>query len=346
MRWQACPQKVRINCMNMQEIKLNIYGVEMTIASDDNNVLDLIRSDFKYFATERSDGIMISISKIKPPYDRVPPVKGSLYTPAAINYDSGNLRYSDYYGKALTIYDYDKEKGEIFSENEDMLYEIAYLMVLSRSGELLDKKGIHRVHALGFSNKENGFLLLLPMKGGKTTLAIELLKSADIKLLSEDTPLIDRDGKILPFPLRLGIQKGDIVEAPTAMTREFRTGKGGEKILVDVAHYMDKIGAPCPAKYILIGEREFSDHPRIMKAGKLRSFSALTRNLVFGLGLPQVVEYFLRSNLRDIFSKAGIFMSRMAASIRISIGTRAFRFILGRDRKRNAETLLDFMKMI
>lgn len=37
-------------------------------------------------------------------------------------------------------------------------------------------------------------------------MALELLRQPEFLLLSEDTPLIDRYGTMLPFPLRLGVR--------------------------------------------------------------------------------------------------------------------------------------------
>jgi hypothetical protein len=43
--------------------------------------------------------------------------------PNAISYDEGPRRYNDYHGLALTIYDFSRERGELWSLDPDLLYE-------------------------------------------------------------------------------------------------------------------------------------------------------------------------------------------------------------------------------
>ena len=49
----------------------------------------------------------------------------------------------------------------------------------------------------------------MPSGGGKTTLLLQFIKEDSIKLISEDSPLIDSSGNALPFPIRIGISECD-----------------------------------------------------------------------------------------------------------------------------------------
>jgi hypothetical protein len=120
---------------------------------------------------------------------------------------------------------------------------------------------------LGISVNNKAVLIILPMGGGKTTLGLELLKYDDVKLLSDDTPLISRDGKILPFPIRIGINKNTSLNfnVPKKYLRDFIRSKYGPKLLIDIDYFRDKIALPCKISMILIGERIFSDKCRIEK---------------------------------------------------------------------------------
>jgi hypothetical protein len=57
----------------------------------------------------------------------------------------------------------------------------------------------------------------------------------------------------------------------------------------------------------------------------------LSANLVFGLGLPQVLEYFLRARASDLLSKGSIAASRLLAALRLLSKTDCYRLVLGRD---------------
>src|SRR6202011_3105060 len=113
----------------------------------------------------------------------------SRITPNAAIYDRGNVRFNDYQGEALAIYDFASEQGEVWSENADLLYEITYLLCLSRIGEIHDLRRIHRVHALGIAVGDKGALVLLPESGGKSTLCMDVLPYPDTRLLSDAPPL-------------------------------------------------------------------------------------------------------------------------------------------------------------
>ncbi len=67
---------------------------------------------------------------------------------------------------------------------------------------------MHRVHALALAVDRRAMLVLLPMGGGKSTLGAELLRHPDVQLLSDDSPLVDRAGRVHAFPLRLGLLPG------------------------------------------------------------------------------------------------------------------------------------------
>ena len=332
--------------METQTLKLNFYGVEVIVSGPQGIVNNLVK-DFSYFIADKnddSDSIEINIAQKKPDFGRVPAVKASLYQPDSVSYDNGSVRYVDYFGKALSIYDYDKEKGELYSDDINLLHELSYLLILSRAGEMLDKNGIHRVHACGFAIDGKGVLCLMPQGGGKTTLYLELLKNEDVRLISDDTPLITRDSTILPFPLRIGVTEGATPDVPQEFLGSIDRRKHGKKILIDTKYFAGRISAPVKAGFILAGEREFSDNPRIVKAAKLKILSALFRDCVIGLGLPQMVEYFLRFQTKDVLSKIGIVSSRNIACVKAVLKARTYRFIIGTNPSRNAEELIRFLK--
>src|SRR5262249_11546309 len=149
-----------------------------------------------------------------PPYAGLPSVPASVFTPRNVSFMQGRTTYIDYFGQALAIFKRDEKHCVVYGNSMDLLHEIAYLFILSTGGDHLDRHGLHRVHALGVSYQNKGILLLLPSGGGKSTMALKVLRRPGFLLLGEDTPLIDRQGRVLPFPLRLGVRPGSDTGVP------------------------------------------------------------------------------------------------------------------------------------
>lgn len=324
----------------------DFYGVTLQVECLDKETFQNLRRDFSYFLKElqTKPNIRIDIYLEESPFESVPPLKASLYNPDSISYDDGQIRYVDYQEKALTIYDYKNEVGQIYAQDRELLHEISYLLILSRVGELLDKKGIHRIHALGVCIKEKGVLCLLPQGAGKTTLAMELLKAEDIKLLSDDTTLIRRDGKLLAFPLRIGVAEDFALDIPANYLHRFRRRKYGTKTLIDIDYFKDKIVPFALPSIILIGERIFSDEAKIVKVNKIKAIGPIIRDAVIGLGLAQMVEYFLRLNAKDIFGKIAIAHSRLLVNFKVLLRCKTYCFLIGRNRAKNAKALISFLE--
>lgn len=326
------------------KLSLNFYGVCISLESDSNGLLENIRRDFSYFVVdEKQADIIISAFNENPSYDQVPNVKASLYQPDYVAYDFGNLRYVDYNGKALTIYDYAKDIGDIYCKNETFLHEITYLLIHSRIGELLDKNGIHRVHALGFTYNGRVVILLLPPGGGKTTLALQLLKNENVKLISEDTPLLTRCLEVLPFPLRLGVSTDVKLDISNRYLRTFDRSKFGSKVLIDIEYFKGKVASVGKPDVVLLGERKPYNEATIYAIPRYGALLPFLSNVVIGLGLPQVMEHIMRVNFNNIVNMAGLAISRSIVSFRTIMNSEVYRFTIGTDTKKNAEVLLRFL---
>src|SRR5204862_3607034 len=129
-------------------------------------------------------------------------------TPRNICFHNGKLSYIDYFGRGLVVFNRQALRCTIYGTNRELVHEIAYLFFLSTVGQYLDQRRLHRVHALGVSYRGRGILLLLPSGGGKSTMALKLLSHPGVLLLGEETLLIDRQVRILTFPLRLCVGIG------------------------------------------------------------------------------------------------------------------------------------------
>jgi hypothetical protein len=269
-----------------------------------------------------------------------------MYLPEAIIYDAGDVRYVVYADRTLSVYDYRKEAGELYAGTPERLHELLYLIIQSRVGELLDRAGMHRVHALGLARGKTGILCILPQGGGKTTLGLELLKRKGISFLSDDTPLISRNGTLFPFPLRIGVCEGYPLSVPEQFLSRMVRQKYGAKTLIDIAYFKEKIGDPVPARVIIIGERELSRDARIEEASRASALSSLFACSVVGLGLPQMVEYFLRTGSGSLLRKAPLVMSRCVAVAAAVSRARVYRLVLGTDIERNGNVLAEFIERL
>jgi len=326
------------------DARFNLYGVGLEVSSSCSMLLDNLARDFAYFAeTPPAVTVKVTASLCAPPWEKVPQKFATRVTPNAAIFDEGSVRYNDYRGEALAIYDFAREEGEVWSENADLLYEITYLLCLSRVGEIHDRRGIHRVHALGIALAEKGALVLLPEAGGKSTLCLELLKHRELRLLSDDTPLVSHR-KLYAFPTRIGVRDGDVTGIDPRYLRTMRRRNREPKTLIDFECFRDRIANEATPNLVIVGARYNGRDSWIEPLAAFGALPALTSNLVFGLGLPQVVEYFLRSGVSEILRKASIVASRSAAAARLLARARCYRLALGRDIPGAAEAVMTVLR--
>ena len=329
---------------------LKIYGINIKVSSSSDFAFENLKKDFQLYLCGKIENhlsriININIFKEKPPYQKVPPLEASLYSLGAICYRDKDVHYIDYSGKCLMIYDFTRENADIYSEYENLLYEKARLTILSRTGELLDKRHIHRVHAVGLAKDGDATICLLPMAAGKTTLALDTLKKdSQIKLISDDICLMDSRNHVYPFMLRIGTRDRNSVNAipEKYITRIYREIYG-EKYLIDLAYFEGRIAGKSRVRNILIGKRIFQADTEIRKIPKIKCYLPFIQCGVFGLGLPQIVELFLRSGFRDILNKINIVFSRTIIFLVIISRANTYEIRIGRDLGMSADTLIDFI---
>ena len=333
--------------MENKKTLLNVYEISV-ILSGYEKVIDRISSDFKFFFSEKESiskkTVSININLQNPPYERIPKIQASMYKTDCICYDYNNIRYADYNNKCLVIFDKEKRIADIFSSDEDMLYEISYLLLHSQVGELLDLKGLHRIHSASFSYNNEIYICILPQGGGKSTLLMNLLKSDKIKLLSDDTPITDRSGNIHPFPIRIGVcNDNDISYISNEFITTFNRRKFGQKKLISFDYFKDKIETRKLPINIIIGQRIYSETSKMKTTNKFYIFKELFKSCVVGYGLPQVIEYFLIGGFKDFFKKFFIVCSRFYSCIRLLFKTKkTYIFYLSKNIDGNSKYFLDF----
>nr|MBP7089095.1 hypothetical protein [Candidatus Omnitrophota bacterium] len=268
-----------------------------------------------------------------------------IYTPRNICYHWNNLDYIDYYGKGLTIIDKKKNEYTVFGKDLYLCHEIVYLTILSLVGSHLDSRGLHRVHGFGLDLNGKGILVLLPRGGGKTTLLLDILKETNIKLISEDSPLVDRNGRIFPFPIRIGVSASEKPkDIPNQYVYYIERMEFGPKYLIDVTAFKDKIAKESSLPWlILIGIRALGPGSKIMPVSKIKVFREFIKNSVIGLGLYQGMEFILQKSIFELLGKLGLIFSRLKNAFKIILASKTYLFIIGSDKKQNTATLLSFL---
>lgn len=322
----------------------NIYGCEVHLRSSSLAAFKGINADFSHFRSEHViHPLQLDLLEQPPPYDSVPQLTATVYTPRNISFRDGNLTYVDYFGRALAIDDRSTARFCIYSCDTDLLYEAAYLFLLSRAGEFLDGQRLHRVHALAISIHGQAALVLLPMGGGKSTLGAELLRHPEVKFLSDDSPLIDRHGGVHGFPLRMGLLPGGEGGVPEDQLRRINRMEFGPKLLVDYSYFSERVCPYADPGFIFLGSRSLSRDCSISPATTAESLRAMLANCVIGLGLFQGMEFVFQRDLFELAGKAGVAYSRLRNSLALVRRSKKYHLVLGRDIQKNALTVIRFL---
>jgi hypothetical protein len=323
----------------------DFYGLTIEVNSTSVDLVKEVWRDFAYFSVPAGGGqVRVQVFLDSPPYAKLPLISASLITPRNICFQNKQITYIDYFGQGLAVFDRKERHCTVYGIDLDLVREIVYLFILSTVGQYLDSRGLHRVHALGVSYHSRGILLLLPSRGGKSTMALELLRHPGFLLLGEDTPLVDRRGHILPFPLRLGVATEQDTEIPPQYLRTVRRMEFDPKTLIDIEYFHERLSKEVETGVILIGERNLGEISGIVPLSSRRAFNALVKYMIVGLGVYQGMEFLLERGLWELLGKGGVVASRLYNSLRLLTGAPAYRFILGQNTKKNCQTLIEFIR--
>jgi hypothetical protein len=328
--------------------RFEFYGCGVEVSSPEASLVDEVRRDFLYFRCPGAEcRLRVEMLLEPPPYGELPSVPAAFLTPRNVCFRQGQTMYVDYFGRALAVFERVAGRCVVYSTDYDLIHEVVYLFILSTVGQALDRAGLHRVHALGVSYRDRATLLLLPSGGGKSTMALELLREPGFQLLGEDTPLVDRRGRILPFPLRLGVCAGSTTGVPEQYLRTTRRMEFDPKTLIDISYFQDRLaasGRPVEPGLILVGQRNLGQETDIVPLSRAGALKALVKYMVVGLGVYQGLEFLLERGIGDLAGKGGTVASRLYNATRLVSRAPAYRFVLGRNIRQNTERLLEFLR--
>jgi hypothetical protein len=323
-------------------LDLAFHGVPASVLSSDPECLTLVEADFSLFLTAappagEAAALVVQLAVGQPPYERIPEGTTPLVrTKDAVVYQHRGVRYYDSGGKALVIYDLRHGHAEVHSLDRDLLREKCYLLVMTRVGEELDRRGLHRIHAMGVVHGGHAVLCLMPSGAGKTTLALSLLERRDFSLLSEEVPLVSRGGRLHAFPIRIGVVEGTPLAVPSRFLHRFRRSRRGPKVLIDTRYYADRIADVAEPGMVLVGRRVGPGEAGVAPLSRLRGLAALMRFCVAGSGLPELLEYLLRLDLGCVGRRLLILWSRFLASVALVRRSAVYEIRLGPDHEVNA----------
>jgi hypothetical protein len=235
------------------------------------------------------------------------------------------------------------ERFEILGDRASPMHETAWEAVLSALGEALDRRGAHRVHALGIEWGGRGGLIIMPSGGGKSTLAALLSASRNglagrLRILSDETPLVYR-GRLWPFPVRMALAPSVARTWLGLQGRPFPRRLFPAKQLF--ALELSRIGRPVKPEFVILGSSDRAPRATIRPIARWFVFEQVFDCMAVGLGVAQMREHMIR--LDNLGSLARIFVSRVIAAARLAFGTRAYRLTCSTDPARTLEALLSFL---
>ena len=326
---------------------IDVYGYRVEMRGSPPEAVENLAADFEHFRCPPGKAAtLVELVEQSPPYDAVPPLRASVYTPRNVSFREGARTYVDYSGRGLAVHDRSAGSLQIYSLDADLLYEAAYLFLLSQIAEFLDARRLHRVHALGIGVSGRAALVLLPMGGGKSTLGAELLKYPEVKLLSDDSPWVDHEGRVYAFPLRLGLLPGDEGSIPESELRRINRMEFGPKVLVSYRYFAERVCPRAQPGALFLGSRSLARHCEIQPASRTAALRGLITNCVVGLGLFHGLEFLLHRSPAELAAKAGVACSRLRASLRLVRRSKCFHLTLGRDTQENGRALVEFLRRV
>jgi hypothetical protein len=323
-------------------LRLDIEGLRVDVGGDWPEVVEGVGLDFAWFRTngDRPPAVDVDVRRAPPDFDAFGDLTASFITPRNVVYQDGGRTIVDYFGRAVSEYDRRARRLVVQGDDVHLVHEAVYHFVLSALGEHLDARGLPRLHSLGLAGSQGGVAVMLPSGGGKSTLALRALGADGVKLLSEDTPLIDRHGRLHPFPLRIGVNATDAALLPAENVRTIVRMEFHPKLALELSAFADEIAdGPVPLRHLVIGRRTLGRTAALEPVGKHAAAGPLLRELLVGVGVYQGMEFVLQHGMRDVARKARPALTRARCCAAALSSAQVWRLTVGRDHERNWEAL-------
>jgi hypothetical protein len=323
------------------------YGLRYSVGGDWPELVEDVRLDFAWFERPTAlEGptLRIEVTRGAPELDRFGDIPAAFVTTRNVVYQDGDRTIVDYFGRALAVFDRRRNHLLVQGEERHLVHEAVYLFVLSRIGDHLDRRSLMRLHGLGLSGPNGAVVVMLPSGGGKSTLALRALKEPGVKLLSEDTPVLDRRGTVHPFPLRVGVNPTDATSLPAGEVRQIERLEFHPKLVLSIDAFAEQIETgPQPLRHLVVGERSLGREGILESVPRRALVGPLLREGVVGIGVAQMIEYVLQRGASDFFKQGGVAARRAWCCGAALARARAWRLRLGRDHERNWAALAQLL---
>src|SRR5665213_3412834 len=122
----------------------DIHGYKVRIECDVAEVLSGLADDFAFFACDGAEAeIVLTLVEQAPDFAPWSNAQATVYTPRNVAYRKDGKSVVDYSGRGIGVHDLQTGSFHLSSLDHDLLYEAAYLFLLSQSGETLDRAHLH-----------------------------------------------------------------------------------------------------------------------------------------------------------------------------------------------------------
>lgn len=298
----------------MNDLFLDVHGVTARIGGD-ADALARISVHFGAFRSRSAAEPCFRVELLRqaPSLDVPTRLTSDQVVDRGVVYNAGSTTWVDHHGQAVSCYDFATERGRILAPQVEDLVELGYLMVHSRLGVHLERRGLYRLHCLGIVIDGKAALVLSPSGGGKSRLALSVLSTTDAKLLGDDLVLVDRRGRVHPFHSPIGVSKPEHGK-PLGVVHAFHRRLHPPKWIVELDPSERLARSAAEVRLVAIAKRASSGPSALVPVRRAAMQAALWRDLVVGLGLPQVLELVARRGARDLVSFAPTALSRMRAA--------------------------------
>jgi hypothetical protein len=325
-----------------KDLDLAFYGLRVRVRGDWAEVVEDLRLDFWWFVDESaaSRDIEVTLERRAPQFDAFGDVSASFITPRNVVYQQPGRTIVDYFGRAVSVVD--RRSGNLLVQGLDkhLVHEAVYHYVLSTVGRHLDARGMPRLHSLSLSGADGAVAVMLPSGGGKSTLALRMLQDDRVRILAEDTALVDRRGRLHPFPLRMAINTTDAARIPPEQVRRIERMEFHAKLALDPSVLAGRVEtSPRPLRHLVIGQRSLGREADLSPIPRSAAVGTLLREGVVGVGVYQGMEFILQRGMRDVVSKTGVVATRVACCAAGLARAKVWRLTLGRDHERNWRAL-------
>lgn len=217
----------------------------------------------------------------------------------------GKRRRVVYEDGAAVLIDDQLLTAAVHAATPERLHELAYLWILYQWGRWMDQRGVHRVHALGFVRSGRGYLLPMDSGQGKTSLARANAAATRLPLLGEELVIAcveDSVPRLYPFPLRIAVNAAD------AQGPHFKREGFGSKSLLPWSE---------------IAELARPAHAEAVISTRGPALVAILKHLVIGIGVPQMLEFYLRLGVIGLMEQAVNWVSRLDLMLRLVFHARS-----------------------